>query len=323
MKSKSYPMKLTPRYQTKPWGGRRIGELFGKPLPEGDPVGESWEFYDRPDDSSLISNGPLAGHRLAELRGDVPLPLMTKIIDASETLSVQVHPDDEAAAELGAEPKTEAWYILESDPGALIYKGLKQGIGPAELLAAVRDGTTPECLNSLHPQVGDVVYLPAGTVHAIGGGIVLFEVQENSDTTYRLYDWGRLGLDGEPRELHVESAIRCTDFSGPGMDSVEPRILEDDGRYRRIERVSCPQFTLEEQELLGLVTFETEREGRECWHTVLILDGEGTVRPFGRTGEEAFFSPGDTLLLPAEHEFYEMEPRPGRTVRLLSVHGGS
>ncbi len=322
MTPKSYPMKLAPRFLAKPWGGRRIGELFGKPLPEGEPIGESWEFFDRPDGSSRILNGPLAGRELAALRGDVPLPLMTKIIDARETLSVQVHPDDEAAAELGGEAKAEAWFILEAEPEALIYKGLKEGVGPAEFVAALRDESIPDCLHSFHPQAGDVVYLSAGTVHAIGGGVVLLEVQENSDTTYRLHDWGRMGLDGKPRELHIESAVRSTEFSGPGINCVEPRIVEDDGRYHRIERVSCPQFTMEEQKILGLVTFETEREGLERWHTIFILEGEGTVRSFGRGREDVFFSPGDTLLLPAEHEYYEVEPRPGRTVRLLSVYSG-
>ncbi len=322
MKAKSYPMKLVPRFLEKPWGGRRIGEIFGKALPEDVPVGESWELFDRPDGSSVIGNGPLTGKKLSELRGETPLPVMTKILDARETLSVQVHPDDAAAAELGGEAKTEAWYILESEPGALIYKGLEEGADPGDLVAAIAAGMVEDLLHSFHPKAGDVVFLPAGTIHAIGGGIVLFEVQENSDTTYRLYDWGRAGLDGEPRELHIEPAIRSADFAGPGIDRVEPRIIEDDGRYRRIERVSCPQFTMEEQEILGLVTFETERDDLEHWHTVLILDGEGTVRTFGRGAEETFFSPGDTLLLPAEHEFYEVEPRPGMSVRLLSVYGG-
>jgi mannose-6-phosphate isomerase len=322
MRSRSYPMKLVPRYLPKPWGGRRIGEIFGRELPPDQPIGESWELFDRPDGSAGIGNGPLAGMTLADLRGEVPLPLMTKIIDARETLSVQVHPDDEAAAELSGESKTEAWYILESEPGALIYKGLEEGADPGDLVAAIAAGGVPDILHSFHPEAGDVVFLPAGTVHAIGGGIVLFEVQENSDTTYRLYDWDRLGLDGKPRDLHTDQAIRAADFAGPGLDRVEPRIIEDDGRYRRVERVSCPQFTMEEQEIMGLVTFETEREGAERWHTVFILAGEGVVRAFGRNTEEAFFSPGDTLLLPAEHEFYELEPRTGMSVRLLSVYGG-
>jgi mannose-6-phosphate isomerase len=318
---KSYPMKVVPRYLPKPWGGRRIGEVLGRILPADKPIGESWELYDRPEGSSEIENGPLAGRRIAELRGGRPLPLLTKVIDARQTLSVQVHPDDDAAIELDGESKTEAWFILQSDPGALIYKGLKDNVGAPQLLKAIREGTVEDCLHSFHPEPGDVVYLPAGTVHAIGGGIVLFEVQENSDTTYRLYDWDRPGLDGEPRDLHIDEAIRSIDFSGRGLDRVEPRIVEDDGRYRRAHRVSCPHFTMEEQEFMGLVTFETERDGQEQWHVVLILDGEGTIRPFGRNRVEAFFAPGDTLILPAENDCYEVEPRPGRTVRLLTVYG--
>lgn len=313
-------MKLVPRYLRKPWGGRRIPERFGRGLDVEPPVGESWELYDRPDGSSGIANGPVAGQRLADVRGDVPLPILTKIIDAQATLSVQVHPDADAAEELGGEAKTEAWYVLESAPDARIYKGLAEGTTAADLLRAVEEGTVADLLSSFHPEPGDVVFLPPGTVHAIGGGLLLYEVQENSDTTYRLFDWNRNGLNGRPRPLQVREAIRCTDFSGPGLPRVEPRLLADDGRYRRTIRLSCPEFVIEEQEILGLVTFDTERGERDRWHVLFVLDGEGTIRPFDRLAEDLFFSPGDSILLPAEHEHYEIVPRPGRTLRLLTVH---
>ena len=315
----TYPMKLAPRYLAKPWGGRRIADLFGRELPGKEPIGESWELYDRPDGSSEIANGDLAGQNIGGLRGPHTIPVLTKIIDARDTLSVQVHPDDDAATELGGEAKTEAWYILDVEPGAKIYKGLREGVSAPDLLKALDSGSVPDLLESFTPQPGDVVFLPPGTVHAIGAGLVLFEVQENSDTTYRLFDWNRPGLDGKPRDLHVKEAIRSTDFSGPGLRTVTPRELSDDGRYRRTTRVSCPQFVLEEQEILGLVTFETERRQRDTFHVLFILHGEGTIRPFARGAEELFFSAGDSILLPAEHESYELEPRAGRTVRLLST----
>ena len=314
------PMKLIPRYLEKPWGGRRIGTVFGRELAAGSLIGESWELYDRPDGAAMIANGHFAGRDLASLRGGRPIPLLTKIIDANDTLSVQVHPDEEAAAELEGEPKTEAWYILDVEPGATIYKGLKEGVGAPELLKALDLGTVADLLHVVTPEPGDLIYLPPGTVHAIGAGVLLFEVQQNSDTTYRLYDWDRPGLDGNPRELHAKKAIRSTDFSGPGDDRVLARVIEDDGRYRRTERVSCPEFVLEEQEVLGLVTFETARHGHEHWHVVFVLGGEGTIRAFRRNAEEVFFAPGDTLFLPAEHERYEIEPRPGRTLRLLTSY---
>ncbi|MEN8151050.1 MAG: type I phosphomannose isomerase catalytic subunit [Planctomycetota bacterium] len=313
------PLKLVPRYQEKPWGGRRLERTFGRGLAAGAKIGESWELYDRPDGAAEIANGPLAGRTVADLRGKRRIPLLTKIIDAMDTLSVQVHPDGEAASELDGEEKTEAWYVIDAEPGARIYKGLKDGVGVRDLLTALDRGTVPDLLHSFEPSPGDLVYLPAGTVHAIGAGVLLYEVQQNSDTTYRLYDWDRPGLDGKPRELHREPSIRSTDFSGPGLDRVEPRPIFDDGRYRRTMRVDCPAFAMEEQEILGLVTFETERRGGPRWHVVFVLSGEGTIRAFRRGAEEVFFAPGDSLLLPAEHERYEIEPRSGRTVRLLSA----
>lgn len=316
----TYPMKLVPRYLEKPWGGRRIAELFGRDVAEDAKVGESWELYDRPDGSSEVANGPLAGRAIASLRGDRPVPLLTKVIDARETLSVQVHPDEDAAGELCAEAKTEAWYVLDVEPGARIYKGLQESVGAPDLIAALDEGRVPDLLHSFEPERGDVVFLAPGTVHALGEGLVLFEVQQNSDTTYRLFDWNRLGLDGRPRDLHVREAIRSTDFGGPGLDRVEPRLLSDDGRYRRTVRVSCPHFVMEEHLVLGLVTFETVRRSRDTYHVVFVLEGEGIFRPFARGAEEVFFVPGDTVLLPAEHESYELEPRTGRTVRLLGVH---
>lgn len=316
----AYPLRLLPRLLEKPWGGDRIGSLYGRGEATDKPIGESWEFFDRPDGSSVIANGPLAGKHLSDLRSDVPLPLLTKVIDARENLSVQVHPDEEAAEEFSGEPKTEAWYIIESAPGALIYKGLKAGVKAPHLLKAMDKGTVVDCLHSFHPTPGDTVYLPPGTVHAIGAGIVLYEVQRNSDTTYRMYDWGRVGLDGKPRDIHRKESVRSTDFSGAGLERVEPRLIEDNGCHRRTHRVSCPYFTMEEHEILGLSTFETEREGRSTYHVVFVLTGEGVIRPFRRGSEEAFFSSGDTILVPAEHDYYEVEPRPGQTVRLLSAY---
>jgi mannose-6-phosphate isomerase len=316
----TYAIKLVPRTLEKPWGGRRLAELYGREMPDGARVGESWEFYDRPDGSSEIANGPLAGRAVASLRGRSPIQLLVKLLDARDTLSVQVHPDEEAAEELEGTAKTEAWYVLDAEPGAKLYKGFREGVGAPDLLAALGAGTVAELLHSFTPSRGDVVFLPPGTVHAIGGGLVLFEVQQNSDTTYRLFDWNRPGLDGNPRELHVNEAIRSAEFVGPGLDRVEPRLVSDNGHHRRTVRVSCPHFVVEEHTVLGLVTFETERRSHDTYHVLFVVEGEGSCQPFARGAEELFFAPGDTILLPAEHSSYELQPRPGRTVRLLSVH---
>jgi mannose-6-phosphate isomerase len=313
MSAVAYPLKLLPRYLPKPWGGRRMEDLFGRPLPSGVSVGESWELYDRPDGASIIGNGPLAGHTVAELRGNRPIPLLTKILDARSTLSVQVHPDEEASRELDAESKSEAWYVIEAAPGAKVYKGLCGGVRAPDLLEAIAAGRVADCLHSFSPRAGDVIFLPAGTVHALGAGLLLFEVQQNSDTTYRLYDWGR------DRPLQVREAMICADFTGPGLDLVEPTTVSDDGRHHRARRVSSPWFVLEEHEALGLVTFETERRNRETWHVLFVLAGEGEIRPFRRGVEGAWFVPGDSILLPSEYGEYELAPRPGQTVRLLSA----
>ena len=267
----------------------------------------------------MIANGPLAGRAISSLRGGRPLPLLTKIIDAREALSVQVHPDLEAAIEFDSEEKSEAWYILEAEPEALVYKGFRDGVRVPDVVKALRHGFLEELLHSYHPEPGDVIFLPAGTVHAIGGGLVLFEVSQNSDTTYRLFDWNRKGLDGKPREIHREQAIRSTDFSGRGLDRVAPRTVIDDGLHHIVERVACRHFVMEEHEFTGLSTFEAARGGTDRWHAVFLLAGRGVVRPFGRGVEEAPFSPGDSLLLPAEHECYEFEPQSGTTVRLLAT----
>ncbi len=316
----TYPMKLVPRLVEKPWGGRRIRDLFGKGPRADRPIGESWEFFDRPDGSSTIANGPLAGRTIASLRGERPVPLLLKIIDAREDLSVQVHPDEEAAEELAGEAKTEAWYVIEARDGARITKGLRDGVDAPRFIRAAREGRAEECLHRFTPSPGDVVFLPGGTVHSIGAGVVLFEVQQNSDTTYRLHDWNRPGLDGRPRELHLEEALRATDFSGRGLDRVEPRLLADDGVHRRVERVSCPAFVLEEHVVLGLCTYEKAPGHEDSFQVLFVLGGEGTIRPFRRSVEETFFTRGDTLLLPAEYESFELHPRPGRTLRFLSVH---
>lgn len=228
-----YPLSFRPIFKPRPWGGRNLERLYGKPLPPQVPVGESWEICDRPGDVSLIANGPLAGRDLhwlvenhpAELLGDAPLqngrfPLLIKILDAQEVLSVQVHPPPRAAATLGGEPKTELWYVAHAEPGAELFAGLKRGITRAEFERRLREGTVADCIHRIPVGTGDALFLPSGRVHALGGGLVVFEIQQNSDTTYRVFDWNRAGLDGKPRELHVAEALASIDFN-----DFEPALL--------------------------------------------------------------------------------------------------
>jgi mannose-6-phosphate isomerase len=234
-----YPFTFRPILKERVWGGRSLERLFHKPLPPGAPIGESWEISDRPGDASVIANGPLADRDLrwlmenhaAELLGENQravkrFPLLVKILDAHEKLSLQVHPPAARAAELGGEPKTEMWYVAEAVPGAELFVGLKRGVTRASFEEKIKDGTVADCFQRLTVEKGDVMFLPSGRVHALGAGLVIFEIQQNSDTTYRVFDWNRKGLDGKPRELHVPQSLASIDFN-----DFEPRLIRS--RYSR------------------------------------------------------------------------------------------
>ncbi len=228
-----YPLMFEPRFKERVWGGRRLATLYGKHLPPDVPIGESWEVSDRPGDESVIANGPLVGRTLHSLlqerRADVlgavlpthdgRFPLLCKILDARQKLSLQVHPPQQAK-DMG-DPKTEMWYIAEADPGADLFVGLKRGVDRRTFEHAIGDGRVAECFHRIEVKSGDAMFLPSGRVHAIGAGLVIFEIQQNSDTTFRVHDWDRVGLDGKPRELHVEQSLKSIDF-----DDVEPGLIQ-------------------------------------------------------------------------------------------------
>jgi len=230
-----YPLTFKPIFKERVWGGRSLERLFGKALPPGASIGESWEISDRPGDASVIANGPLAGkdlrwlmeNHVAELlNGASPqqgrFPLLVKLLDCRDTLSLQVHPPAALAAELNGEPKTEMWFVAHALPGAELFVGLKQGVTPSEFRQKVRTGAVAECFHRIPVKAGDAMFLPSGRVHALGAGLVIFEIQQNSDTTYRVFDWNRVGLDGQPRQLHVEESLKSIDFS-----DFEPKLSND------------------------------------------------------------------------------------------------
>ncbi|MCS6835560.1 MAG: class I mannose-6-phosphate isomerase [Anaerolineae bacterium] len=217
------PLKLSARLHTRVWGGRRLAD-YGKRLLSSEPYGESWEVHD----SALIDGGPYDGRTLGDLlavygaalvgEGFNPaegFPLLVKLIDAQDWLSIQVHPDDEQARRLEGDPrgKTEAWIILEATPGARLVIGVHPGTTPQALAAAIRQETLESLLVYAEARPDDVLYMPAGTIHAIGPGLMIYEVQQSSDITYRLYDWGRMGLDGQPRPLHIDKAIQVANLN--------------------------------------------------------------------------------------------------------------
>ena len=228
-----YPFIFKPIFKERVWGGRKLEELYQKALPPGVPIGESWEISDRPGDTSTIANGPLAGRDLhwlmqnhrRELLGEATpqagrFPLLVKVLDAREKLSLQVHPPAQKAAQLGGEPKTEMWYIADAAPEAELFVGLKRGVTRQEFEQKVTTGTVAECFHRAGVRAGDAMFLPSGRVHAIGAGLVIFEIQQNSDTTYRVFDWNRVGLDGKARELHLAESFASIDFS-----DFEPPLL--------------------------------------------------------------------------------------------------
>ncbi len=256
-----YPLTFHPIFKERVWGGREIERLYGKKLPPGVPIGESWEISDRPGDTGVIANGPLAGKDLhwlmenhaRELLGDVKssgqnrFPLLCKILDAREKLSLQVHPPANKAAELGGEPKTEMWFITDAVPGAELYVGLKRGVTRAEFEKKIRTGEVAGCFHRIPVRAGDAMFLPSGRVHAIGAGLVIFEIQQNSDTTYRVFDWSRVGLAGKPRELHVTESLASIDF-----EDFEPALVQSKfagGEIKSRPLVNGPLFNVEALEI--------------------------------------------------------------------------
>lgn len=269
------------------WGGRRLQTLLGRRLPDEGTYGESWEISDHHSHVSVVAEGSLAGwdlrrlmsERSEELLGPTAIqhsafPWLVKFIDAQQPLSVQVHPDDEKARLLAPNErgKTEAWYILHADAGSRIYAGLKTGVNEETLRDALRTGTVADLLHSFEPRAGDCVFIPAGTVHAIGAGIVLAEIQQTSDATFRLFDWNRVDAEGKPRPLHIEESIACIDWNRGPVDPIRSGQELPQENAATFPLVECPFFSLE---LTHLVRETTVPPGAmQVW---IILNGSGTL----------------------------------------------
>ena len=269
-----YPFTFQPIFKERVWGGRRLQSLYGKSLPAGAPIGESWEISDRPEGVSVITNGPLTGrdlrwlmeHHAAELLGPAKpvsgrFPLLVKLLDAQDKLSLQVHPPASLAGQLGGEPKTEAWYVGDTEPHADIYVGLRKDTTRAEFERRLREGSVADCFHRLSVNRGDAMFLPSGRVHALGAGSVIFEVQQNSDTTYRVFDWNRLGLDGKPRELHVDAALASIAFDDFEPALVPTHFTETPTGQRRSLVEAPGVFRMSEERLRADATISFDREG--------------------------------------------------------------
>ena len=290
------PLQFTPLLKRIRWGGRRLGTHLGKTLgPEND-YAESWELVDHGDDQSRVISGSWAGRTLHELVRDEgaallgaqaglgQFPLLVKFLDANDRLSVQVHPNDQqaAAAIPGERGKTEAWVILEAEPQACVFAGLKPGVDRPALAQAVAAGTVEECLHRVAVKPGDCIFIPAGTVHALGEGVLLAEVQQSSDITYRLHDWNRLGPDGRPRPLHIEASLECTDFSRGPVDPQVPQPLPPWGPIARERLVHADYFILDRLQGTGTGTLPPPpTAGSGLWSPARCVGEQAPERPPG------------------------------------------
>jgi mannose-6-phosphate isomerase len=323
-----YPFTFHPRFKERIWGGRRLAELYNKALPPDALIGESWEVSDRPGDESVIANGPFAGRSIrwlmeqhgAALLGDAAaaagdrFPLLCKILDARDRLSLQVHPPAAKAEALGGEPKTEMWYIADADPGAELYVGLRRGMTRAEFESRIQTGDVAGCFHRIAVRAGDTMFLPSGRVHAIGAGLVIFEIQQNSDTTYRVFDWHRVGLDGLPRELHVEESMASIDF-----DDFEPGLVDTSWEERQGARArSLARHALFRVDLLSAETGGTLplSAGR---YRVLAVTGGGVTVEGG--GQALPLREGEFALVPASVADAVVQMEPAAT--LLMVEPGA
>jgi mannose-6-phosphate isomerase len=295
-----YPLLLNPALHTKVWGGRQLEIVMGKALPTDEPYGEAWEMHD----TAVVANGPLQGRTLGDILAEyghelvgpdndpaVGLPLLAKIIDAADWLSVQLHPNDEQARQLEGEPrgKTEAWYVLAAKPGARLVIGVKPGTTREQMAQAIRENTLESLLVYAEVRAGDVLFVSSGTIHALGEGVLVYEIQQSSDTTYRLYDWGRMGLDGKPRALHIEKGTQVAN-----MESLPTIIHTGDNPAKIVDIVESPYFktVLYQLNETNGTQIDLDTEGRRF---IILTCIEGEVK----VSVEVTMKSGQTVLVPA------------------------
>ncbi len=293
-------LTFNPIYQSRVWGGREISRIFHRDLPGTKSIGESWELVDRPEAQSIVNAGAFWGRTLHELwanhRTDIfgedlraaRFPLLFKILDAADVLSIQVHPPISVAERLNGEPKTEMWYFVATHPGAAIYAGLQPGITRETFRQALQEGTVPRLLHRLATNSGHYILIPSGRLHAIDAGNVIFEIQQNSDTTYRVFDWNRTGSDGRMRDLHIEESLQSIDFNdfAPTLSPVREELL-----------VQCEHFRVECWDLA------TKRPAQDDHRFAVFQCVCGRLLLGDRS-----FQPGDLFLVPASAGAPMLEP---------------
>lgn len=288
------PLVFEPIFMERVWGGRRLESLFGKRLPSAALIGESWEIVDRPEAQSVVHEGPLRGKTLHHLWsahrdavfGEVPnfsrFPILAKLLDAQENLSLQVHPPSAIAPELGGETKSELWYVADAAPTARIFAGVKKDTTREVFQRAVEEGKVEDHIHALDVGAGDAIFLPSGRLHALGAGNLIAEIQENSDTTYRVYDWNRVKKGRARRPMHIAKALRCIDFN-----DWEPPLLKPEGE----SLVKHELFEIDKWLL------SSEREIADAGRFAIVACLTGELECAGRQ-----FKPGDFFLVPAQLE---------------------
>lgn len=303
-----YPLRFKPTYKQYIWGGWKFATLLNRHLPADENFAESWEICDHGSDQSVVEGGPLDGETLhslcknygRRLVGDVlpanyaagQFPLLLKYLDAEQNLSLQVHPGDAMASRLNPpeKGKTEAWYVVAAVPGSIIYAGLKPGVDKRTLAEALEKGRCEECLHYFEARRGDCVFIPAGTVHSLGSGILVAEIQETSDVTFRLFDWNRVGADGRPRQLHIEQGLEAIDFARGPISPIRCAASHHDDS---VSLVSSRPFNLDRRVLFG--PQQIGGDGR--FHIITVMDGAVSIEGDRLDGNLCC---GQTALLPAE-----------------------
>jgi mannose-6-phosphate isomerase len=302
------PLTFQPIFMERIWGGRRLESAFGKKLPANTRIGESWEIVDRPEAQSVVANGPLKGKTLHELWmqdrqaifGALPdnerFPLLVKLLDAQEKLSLQVHPPEDIAKILGGEPKTEFWYVAAADPKAELFVGLNASMTREQFRQALTQGKIANKVHRIRVKAGDAMFLPAGRFHAVGAGNLLVEIQQNSDTTYRVFDWNRAGEPGKMRQLHVDEALQSIDFN-----DVAPKLEEPKGEL-------LVQHALFEVQKWNL---DEPREIAPDGHFAIVCCLSGSLRC-----ADVDLTPGEFFLVPASLQDRQLHPRAEGTTLL-------
>jgi len=313
-----HPLRFQPIFRRYLWGGRRLGTHLHKPIGPGDDYAESWEIVDHSADQSIVVAGPHASQTLGQLVIRYPsdlfgrqpphkqFPLLLKFLDCCRDLSLQVHPNDQQAQQqippdLG---KAEAWVILAADPGSVVYAGLKRGFDRAAVEREIVRGTLPLCLNKIEPKLGDCLFIPPGVLHALGRGLLVAEIQQASDTTYRLFDWNRVDADGKPRPLHIEQGLAVTDF---GASPVVPRRPQATDRSHVERLVACDKFVLDRWRFDRPQSLADDN----CFHILAVLEGAVILEndPLGEP-----LAKGQTALIPAACRNRQVKPLESTTM---------